>query len=142
MLCVKNSVEERRSKNMRAIRSVGNRTTEARFRAALAQRRIGGWELHSKKVLGSPDFYFPRHGMVVFIDGCFWHACPKCGHIPKTNVTYWRKKILSNKRRDALIRRRLRAMGFSVLRVWECELKRNPSACVSRITRAIAMRNS
>jgi len=128
---------ESRSSNMSAIRSFGNKTTEARLRAALAQHGIGGWALHSKTVLGFPDFYFCREKLAVFVDGCFWHGCPKCGHIPKTNVGYWRKKILRNKRRDVLIRRALRAGGFSVLRIWECELKRSPRACVSHVTRAL-----
>jgi len=128
---------EERSRNMRAIRSFGNKTTETRFGAALAGRGISGWKLHSKEVLGFPDFYFPGKKLVVFVDGCFWHGCPKCGHIPKTNVRYWRKKILRNKRRDVLIRRALRAAGFSVLRIWECELRRSPYACVSRVTHVL-----
>lgn len=131
-----------RSANMRAIRSKGNLSTERRLRSLLARHGVTGWRLHEASLPGNPDFFFPDARLVLFIDGCFWHGCPKCGHIPKTNVRYWRRKILGNKKRDAVIRKRLRTLGFSVLQVWECELKRNPSACISRITRTIAMRNS
>lgn len=130
---------EQRSRNMSSIRSTDNATTERAFLTLLRESRIIGWRRHLD-LPGRPDFTFRSKHVTVFIDGCFWHGCPRCGHIPKTNARYWRNKILRNKKRDAFVRRRLRSMGFSVLRVWECELKRSPRACLARIVRAISAR--
>jgi len=136
----KNSIATSRSENMRAIRSRGNKTTEVRIRTMFVRRALTGWKLHPIDVFGRPDFIFLKEGLCVFVDGCFWHGCPKCGHIPKTNAGYWRKKILRNRKRDALVRRKLRATGFSVLRVWECELRRSAPACLARILRSLSAR--
>src|SRR6266404_5601668 len=121
-----------RSENMRAIRSSGNRTTELRLRGILIQRAISGWRLHDKTVLGLPDFHFPNERAAIFVDGCFWHGCPKCGHIPKTNRAYWKAKIARNIGRDALISRKLRALGYRVIRLRECDLRGQPEQCVRR----------
>ena len=69
------------------------------------------------------DLVFARHKMVVFIDGCFWHGCPKCYKPPKSNRKFWVNKISSNIKRDRKVSRTLRAQGWAVLRVWECSLK-------------------
>jgi len=128
---------ETRSKNMRAIRSRGNRSTEWRLRAALVQRAISGWELHPSGVLGVPDFYFRFQRFAVFVDGCFWHCCPKCGHIPKTNVRYWRKKLERNRARDRRVAKDLRRAGCKVVRIWECEVRSDPGNCAERIWRIL-----
>ena len=125
---------------MRAIRSAGNASTERRLTNLLARRAFSGWRLHEDALPGNPDFYFAAARLAVFIDGCFWHGCPRCGHIPKTNVAYWRNKILRNKKRDAFITRKLRSLGFSVLRFRECQLKRTPDKCVNRLMRTVRAR--
>ena len=135
---VKNSVNLARSENMRSIRSFGNRTTELRLKAILVQGGISGWKLHDEDILGIPDFFFQKERLVVFVDGCFWHGCPKCGHIPKTNRAYWKAKIARNVHRDALISRRLRALGVRVLRLRECDLRARPTECLRRIRRALS----
>ena len=122
---------------MRAIRSAGNRTTEMHLRAILVQHAISGWRLREKDIPGIPDFFFSNERLAVFVDGCFWHGCPKCGHIPKTNRAYWRAKISRNRVRDARITRQLRRLGFSVVRLWECDLRTRPSTCLRRIERAL-----
>jgi DNA mismatch endonuclease (patch repair protein) len=127
-----------RSNNMRAIRSACNRTTEQRLIAILASAHLSGWTVRPKGIPGSPDFAFPREGTVIFVDGCFWHGCPECGHIPKTNKAYWRAKICRNRARDAKITRALRKSGLHVVRLWECALKLRPSQCVARIRRALS----
>lgn len=130
--------EPARSANMRAIRASGNRSTEWRLRSFLIRRGIKGWTLHSKEVVGNPDFYFPKHQLIIFIDGCYWHGCPKCGHIPKTNTLYWTAKIGLNKKRDRRYVRELRKQGFKVIRIWECALKRQPERCLQRILARLA----
>lgn len=126
-----------RSRTMRAIRSTSNKTTERRLASLLAKSGLRGWRLRSKQVLGTPDFVFPQKRVAVFSDGCFFHGCPHCGHIPRTNKAYWTAKILRNRRRDARISRRLRAMGYSVIRIWECRLRERPAWCLKRIERAL-----
>jgi DNA mismatch endonuclease, patch repair protein len=118
---------------MRAIRSSGNRSTELRLRALVARSGIRGWQMHVPDLPGSPDFYFHVQGIAVFVDGCFWHGCPRCGHIPKTNRSYWHRKLARNKQRDAQITRILRSDGIRVLRLWECQLRDKPSSCLKRL---------
>ena len=112
-----------RSKAMSAVKGKGNKTTEVRFRLALVRSGISGWKMHESGIIGKPDFYFPVQKIVIFIEGCFWHGCPKCGHIPKTNTEYWREKIARNKKRDKSITRKLRYRNYKVIRIWEHELK-------------------
>ncbi|MGO9210308.1 MAG: very short patch repair endonuclease [Terriglobales bacterium] len=127
-----------RSRNMQAIRSANNATTERRIRAHLAQLGIGGWRIRSSDLPGSPDFVFPAFKIALFTDGCFWHGCPKCGHMPKSNVTYWKEKLRRNKIRDRAVNRQLRSRGFKVVRIWECEVKRNPRKCLQLILDYVA----
>ena len=126
-----------RSRNMRAIRSKGNHSTEWRLRALLVRRGVRGWVLHAKEVFGNPDFLFPNQRLMVFIDGCYWHGCPKCGHLPKTNSEYWTAKLERNKSRDRRYTRELRREGYQVVRIWECSLKRNPARVIQRLLRAL-----
>ena len=108
---------------MAAIRSRGNRDTELRLIALMRAHGISGWRRGSK-LTGKPDFVFPKLRLAVFVDGCFWHGCPKHATQPKTNAAFWRKKISANRARDRLVTRTLRAMGWRVVRVWEHELSR------------------
>ena len=112
-----------RSALMAKVRSKGNRSTEGKVEAALKTAGVKGWKKHPKYVLGRPDFYLSKAKLAVFVDGCFWHACPKCGRLPSSNAEYWTSKIDSNRRRDNRIRRQLRAEGFHVMRIWEHEVK-------------------
>jgi len=127
---------ERRSSNMRAIRSAGNRTTETRLVSLLKEHRIRGWRLHPPHVIGNPDLLMKRERVAVFVDGCFWHGCPRCGHIPQTNDAYWFAKITRNKKRDRSVSRALKALGYRVVRIWECRLQAKPDRCLSRIVNA------
>ncbi len=122
-----------RSKNMRAIRSSQNLTTECRLVSLLRAERVRGWKLHPGHLTGKPDIVIASRRIAIFADGCFWHGCPRCGHIPKTNRAYWRAKIARNKRRDRKTTRQLKALGYRVVRIWECQLAKAPSRCVQRI---------
>jgi DNA mismatch endonuclease (patch repair protein) len=129
---------ECRSRNMRAIRSFGNKSTERRLASLFKKHHLRGWRSHSLDVVGKPDFVIKQKRVAVFVDGCFFHGCPRCGHVPRTNRLYWAAKITRNKRRDAAISKALRKLGYQVVRVWECQLKRYPERCVARIVRALA----
>lgn len=116
---------EQRSERMSRVRGKGNRSTEGRVETVLISQDIGGWVKHPKEVPGHPDFYFPEHRLALFVDGCFWHACPKCRRrMPSTRADFWRDKIEGNRRRDNRVRRQLWSQGYHVMRVWEHDLKR------------------
>jgi DNA mismatch endonuclease (patch repair protein) len=93
--------------------------------------------LHPRRIPGNPDLLIQRLRVAVFVDGCFWHGCPKCGHIPRTNKAYWSAKIARNRQRDLTISRMLTKSGFRVVRLWECELRQRPNVCLGRIRRAL-----
>lgn len=126
-----------RSRAMAAVRGRNNRTTERRLRFALVGAGIRGWKLHARDVAGKPDFVFAGLRLVIFVDGCFWHGCPRCGHIPKANSRFWAAKIKRNRERDRSTSARLRAQGYRVLRFREHELTADLAACVERIRQAI-----
>lgn len=82
------------------------------------------FRLHRRDLPGTPDIVLPGRSAVVFVHGCFWHshAC-KRAKMPKSRKVYWAEKMEGNRRRDARKRRQLRALGWKVVVVWECELK-------------------
>ena len=102
-------------------------------------RRGLRYRLHQKDLPGRPDISFPGARVAVFVDGCFWHGCPQHGRHPDHNREWWEAKIGNNQRRDRRNRRRLRAMGWSVVRVWEHE---DPVRAADRIERLWRSRSS
>jgi len=113
---------ERRDR-MGRVRSKRNRSTERRVRSLLMRERIRGWNMNVDSIVGAPDFLFPAQKVAVFIDGCFWHGCPKCARpMPRSNRTYWKPKLRSNMARALRVNRQLRRLGFKVVRIWEHEL--------------------
>jgi len=108
---------------MSTIRSKHTRTTERALRMALIRAGIKGWQLHSAGLPGNPDVYFPKQRVAVFVDGCFWHGCSRCGHIPRTRTSFWKAKIERNKQRDRATARTLKADRINVIRIWEHSLK-------------------
>lgn len=127
---------ERRSEVMGKIRGRGNKSTELALARLFRLNRIRGWRRHLP-LPGRPDFCFPGPRVAIFVDGCFWHGCPRCFVRPRTNVSFWDGKIRGNKARDRKVGRELRARGYRVLRVYEHELRR-PSAVLARIRRLLA----
>jgi DNA mismatch endonuclease (patch repair protein) len=113
---------EQRARNMASIRSKGNATTELAFLALLRNAKISGWRRHLN-LPGKPDFVFRSRRLAVFVDGCFWHGCPRCYRLPEDNRRYWKAKVLANRRRDSRRTRELRLLNWRVLRVWEHSLK-------------------
>jgi DNA mismatch endonuclease (patch repair protein) len=111
-----------RSRIMSAIRGKSNKTTEVRLRMALVRHGIAGWTLRPGTLQGNPDFFFPKPRVAIFVDGCFWHCCPRCGHTPKTRSQFWSAKLERNKQRDRLTSRLLKKMGVHVIRIWEHDL--------------------
>jgi DNA mismatch endonuclease (patch repair protein) len=81
-----------------------------------------------------PDIVFKKARVAVFIDGCFWHACPLHASWPKINCDWWQKKILANVDRDRRIDKKLKDAGWIVIRIWEHE---NPKIASKRIAKAV-----
>lgn len=132
------------ARRMKAVRGKGNKTTEARFRGLLIQAGFRGWQVSPKGLPGNPDFYFSVVRLAVFLDGCFWHGCPLCGHIPNVRRAYWAAKIARNQERDREKECQLKELGIRVLRFWEHELAESPAECLQRLRRAnrLVRRNS
>ena len=130
-------VSPENAKRMSAVRGRGNKTTELQLRLGLVRSGISGWKLHPRGLVGNPDFFFPERKVAVFVDGCFWHGCPNCGHIPKKNNTFWATKIRRNRERDAIKTSQLVDSGIKVLRFWEHELKEDAIKCVRLIKEAL-----
>lgn len=116
---------------MSRIRSAGNETTELRLVRLLRQTHLNGWR-RNYRIFGKPDFVWPQERVVLFVDGCFWHGCPRHGHTPKSNLGYWRRKLARNRKRDQVVTEALRRDGWRVIRVWECRLKSPRSNSVLR----------
>lgn len=131
--------KDKRSEVMSKIRGKGNRSTERRMAAMLRASRISGWQMHRKDIPGTPDFYFPELHLALFIDGCFWHRCPKCSKLPTQNGAFWTDKLMKNVRRDSRIRRALNRAGVSVCRLWEHDLERNTPRCRSVLARIASL---
>ncbi|MEA3364551.1 MAG: DNA mismatch endonuclease Vsr, partial [Candidatus Hydrogenedentes bacterium] len=96
------------------------------------------FSLHRKDLPGKPDIVLLKYRTVVFVHGCFWHRHPNCKRaaIPATNREYWLPKFQRTVARDKANRRKLRRMGWKVVIVWECELKR-PERLGPRLARRI-----
>jgi len=80
------------------------------------------YRLHAKNLPGRPDIVFPGRMKAIFVHGCFWHwhGCRK-GRAPKSRLDYWKPKLKTNRKRDGVQLRALKALGWSVLTVWQCE---------------------
>lgn len=103
-------------------------------RAGYRYRVSGG-----KALPGTPDIVLPRLRLAIFVDGCFWHGCPKHGTVPKTNTEFWTSKIERNRDRDRAVRKSLNGLGWKVLRVWEHELKSGGADLIKRVARYAAL---
>ena len=78
---------------------------------------------------GKPDIVFTKYKLAIFVDGCFWHKCPKCFKAPETNKNFWIEKLDGNVKRDNNVNKNLSEMGYTVLRFWEHEIEHNLNNC-------------
>jgi len=117
---------------MAAIRSRGNKETELKLAVILRSAHITGWRRH-EPLHGRPDFAFRRARLLIFVDGCFWHGCPRHCRLPEDNREYWQCKISRNRVRDRATTKALKISGWRVLRFWGHAL-RHREAVLRRIT--------
>jgi DNA mismatch endonuclease (patch repair protein) len=96
----------------------------------LAHRMGFRFRLHRKDLPGKPDLVFPKLRKVIFVNGCFWHGhdCRRGARVPVQNRAYWKKKVSRNRYRDKAAHASLQKLGWKVLVVWECELKKDGTA--------------
>lgn len=119
-----NHSKEVRSINMSHIRSTNSKPEEIVRKYLFAEGFR--YRKNVKKLPGCPDIVLPKYKAVIFVNGCFWHKhdCPRFVW-PSSNQDYWRPKILRNVERDNQSRKELETLGWKVITVWECELKKN-----------------
>ncbi len=131
-------VRESTSRSMRSNRSKET-TLEINFRKALWAAGVRGYRKNVRDLPGCPDLLFGRKKLAVFLHGCYWHRCPRCRKDAplKTNEAFWRSKLASNVDRDMLNEQRLRDLGFSVVVVWECDVRKDIEGSVRRVREAL-----
>lgn len=96
------------------------------------------YRIHEQVAGTRPDVVFLGPEVAVFVDGCFWHGCPKHYTAPSNNAEYWRKKLQRNRERDRADTRRLEDAGWTVLRFWECEIKKDVAEVGGAVLREVA----
>lgn len=125
--------QERRSALMRRI---GTRDTRPELVVRRVLHRAGyRFRLHPKNLPGTPDLVLPKWGTAIFVHGCFWHSCPTCDRgrrMPKTNRSTWETKLAQNRQRDERKAESLKALGWRVMVVWQCETV-NPAMLEMRL---------
>jgi DNA mismatch endonuclease (patch repair protein) len=105
---------------------IGGKNTAPELAVRRALHALGyRYRLHASNLPGRPDLVFPSRAKAVFVHGCFWHGhdCAHGRRRPHTNVAFWSEKARANADRDQRKQRALEAAGWSVLVVWECEVK-------------------
>lgn len=134
-----NLTPEQRRKNMQNIRSEGTRP-ELLIAKELRRRKIY-FAKNVKKIIGKPDFVFRRKKIAVFVDSDFWHGHRTRCIMPKSNCEYWGQKIARNKKRDRQVTRELKRDGWTVIRLWEKDIRRDASKTINKIIRALAVQD-
>ncbi len=127
-----------RSYNMSQIRGKGTKPEELVRKYLFAQGFR--YRKNDSRLPGKPDIVLPKYRTVIFVNGCFWHKHEGCKYFvwPKNNAAFWHEKILSNMERDQRNYERLQQMGWNIIVVWECELKKEVrSETLNKIVKAI-----
>jgi len=126
--------KEKRSEVMSKIKSK-NTKAELILRKFLWKNKLR-YMLH-QNLPGKPDIVFKSKKVAIFVDGCFWHKCPKCYKEPKSNKKYWIPKINKNVKRDKANNLKLKKDGWKVLRFWEHEIKKDLDSVSKKIIKQL-----
>lgn len=114
---------EKRTEIMKTVKSRNAKSTELKLISIFKEKHIIGWR-RTYPLIGKPDFVFPKKRIVVFVDGCFWHG-HNCRNVtPSEHKEYWDAKREYNKRHDKMVTEILQKKNWTVIRIWECELKK------------------
>ena len=129
--------KEKRSEIMKAVKSRNTKTTELNLITIFKELHITGWR-RTYPLQGKPDFTFPKKKVIIFVDGCFWHGHDCRNITPKENSEFWDNKRKYNKAHDEEITKLLTMKGWTVIRIWECELKKkNRELLLNKIKKLI-----
>lgn len=121
------------------MKAVGTRDTAPELRLRHHLWRAGlRYRKHPKIANVTPDFAFLGPRIAVFVDGCFWHGCPRHYVPPVGNAAFWRNKLQRNRARDRLVDDRLMSNGWTVYRVWECDVHRQLDWVTTHLRHMIA----
>lgn len=125
---------KKRSDIMSKVRSNNNKSTELALIKFFKENNITGWK-RNYPVKGHPDFVFLDKKIAVFVDGCFWHGHDCRNTRPSDNAEYWQKKRERNIKHDKEVTAMFENRGWTVIRIWECELKnKNRSALINKLS--------
>ena len=130
------------SKRSEVMSRIRGKDTTPELQVRSIVHRLGyRFRLHAKDLPGSPDLVLPRLGTVIFVHGCFWHRHQGCRYAttPSTRRAFWQAKFDANVARDKRTAASLRHLGWSVITVWECQL-RTPDRVAARLERLLAER--
>lgn len=125
---------EQRSALMKRVKT-RDTTPEIALRKALWAAGVRGWRLHPKNVPGRPDLAWLGRRVAVFVDGAFWHGHPD--YYWGQSGKFWDQKIERNRERDRRVVRELADAGWTVVRIWDFEVERDPASGVRRVLRAL-----
>jgi DNA mismatch endonuclease (patch repair protein) len=128
---------EKRSKVMSSIKG-RDTIPEMKLWKELDHRMIKKHPLIS----GNPDFGSKLKKIAVFVDGCFWHGCPRCYKLPSTRQEYWKMKLSRNKLRDLEVTSFLASKGYIVMRFWEHEIIKDAPSCAAKVLEAASSRKN
>ena len=130
---------EERSRLMAKIK--GKNTKPELAVRSLLHRAGYRFSLHRKELPGKPDIVLRKYKTVVFVHGCFWHRHKNCkiASMPKSNTAFWQAKFDRNVSNDRKHRRALEELGWNVLVVWECELKKDPAKVLAKLRESLAV---
>jgi DNA mismatch endonuclease (patch repair protein) len=123
--------KEQRAYNMSKIQGK-NTQPEIKLRKLLWSDGVRGYRIHYN-LPGKPDIVFTKKKIAIFIDGCFWHKCPICFQEPETRKEFWMGKIQSNIDRDKKVDEQLKNDGWTVIRIWEHVIKKEPEKAIKKI---------
>ena len=115
-----------------------NTKPEITLRKALWSEGHKGYRLNWKKVPGRPDIAYPGKKIAIFVNGCYWHRCPKCNlPLPKTNTDFWKEKFDKNVKRDKKKNDELLSLDWIVLVFWECDIKSDISNSIQKVKKVL-----
>lgn len=125
---------EQRSQVMKSIKAqsiLENEVSKALWHKGVRFRK------NVRSLFGNPDISIKKYKIVIFIDSCFWHACPIHGNTPKSNTDFWSDKLKRNKERDLEVNAYYKDKGWSVIRIWEHELKDDFDGVIEKLIQVI-----
>lgn len=132
--------KKQRSYNMSRVRAT-NTEPEVKLRRLLSDKGFKNYKINYSTLLGKPDIVFIKRRIAIFIDGCFWHKCPVCFVKPETRIKFWMEKIQENLKRDRKVNAGLKKKGWSVIRIREHAVEKNPEQVLSKLVKVLRQKH-